>query len=67
MKKETAEVIRIVERNLDKRRRAIFTKSDLQEIAIQNLPDVGVNQRALIKGQILKYLWEKEKLKEVIF
>lgn len=52
---------------MNNRRKAIFTKNDLQEIVIQNLPDVGVNQRILIKGQILTYLWEEEKLKEIVF
>jgi len=39
----------------------------LQEIVIKNLPDVGVNQKALIKAQLLEYLWEREKLKEAAF
>ncbi len=64
---KTEEAKRALETNLDNRRRAIFTKNDLKEIVIQNLPDVGVNQRTLIKGQLLKYLREKEKLKEVVF
>lgn len=69
MKKEhaTEEAICALKTSLDNRRRGIFTKSDLQEIVIENLPDVGVNQRTLIKGQLLKYLWEREKLKEVVF
>ena len=69
MKKQgsTEEAMKAIQLNLDNRRRAIFTKNDLKEIVIQNLPDVGLNQRTLIQGQILKYLWEKEKLKEVKF
>lgn len=39
----------------------------MQEIVIENLPDVGANQRTLIKGQLTKYLWEKGKLRKVVF
>ncbi len=68
MKSNATEMaIGAIKTSLDKRRRAIFTKNDLQEIVIENLPDVGANQRTLIKGQLLNYLWEKNKLKEVVF
>jgi len=45
----TEDAVRAVNKAIDRRRRAIFTKNDLQEIVIENLPDVGANQRTLIK------------------
>lgn len=63
----TEDAVRGVKKAIDSRRRAIFTKNDLQEIVLENLPDVGANQRTLIKGQLLEYLWKRGKLKEVVF
>jgi len=63
----TRQTLRVVKKSLQSLRNAIFTKSDLQEIVLQNLPDVGPNQRALIRGEILEYLWETGKLKEATF
>ncbi len=68
MKRDSAkEAIKLFQNNLKSRQNAILTKTDLQEIVIQNLPDVGLNQRTLIRAQILEYLWEKKMLKEVVF
>lgn len=63
----TNEAIRTLVTRLNHRRRAIFKKKDLEQIVIENLPDLGENQRAIIKGQLLSYLWERNKLREVEF
>lgn len=67
VKDKINESIRSVKKTLGPLRNAIFSKNDLQEIALRHLPDVGSTQKALIKGQLLRYLWETEMLKEVKF
>src|SRR5438034_139073 len=64
---KAVETINAVKISLQAQRRAIFTKNELQHIVIQNLPDVGENQRAIIKNLILEYLQKSEKLIEVLF
>ncbi len=64
---KTKTVLRTIKSSLDKRRRAVFTKKDLQEIVIENLSNVSENQRAILKGTILQYLWDNEMLNEVVF
>ena len=59
--------VKTIQQALSSRSNGIFTKTDLKDIVIQNLPEIGVNQETIIRRQILEYLSEKGKLKEVIF
>jgi predicted transcriptional regulator of viral defense system len=65
--KETKRTIKEVEKTLRSRRAAIFTKRDLQVIVIDKIREVGATQKELIRGQVLKYLWEHKKIKKIKF
>jgi predicted transcriptional regulator of viral defense system len=64
---ETKKAIKALKTNLRNQQSAIFKQRDLEEIVLEHVPDVGANQRALIKGQLLDYLWKNNKLREVAF
>jgi predicted transcriptional regulator of viral defense system len=54
-------------KSLDKSRRAILTRSEMQQLVAGNAEEWSLNQRSITTARVINFLWEKQHLKEYVF
>lgn len=54
-------------RTLDKSRRDILTKTQMQQLVTGNAEEWNLNQRGVTTARVINFLWEKQQLKEYVF